>query len=149
MNRFLEYTTNHPVLVGAAALVAIVAIVVEIRQQARGSNLIGPSDAVRLVNSGALVLDVREAKDYEAGHIIDARHVPAAELASRADSLKKFKDKPVVIYCDGGFASAGAAKTLQSLGFGKVVTLRGGLQSWRQDNLPLVKGTVKKDGKST
>lgn len=148
MNRLLEYTTNHPVLAGAVALVAIVAIVVEIRQQARGSNVIAPSDAVRLVNGGALVLDVRDAKDYEAGHIIDSRHIPAAELANRADSLKKFKDRPVVVYCDGGFASATAAKTLQTLGFGKVVTLRGGLQSWRQDNLPLVKGAAKKEGKN-
>ena len=148
MNRFLEYTTHHPVLVAAAALAAIVAIVMEIRQQGRGSNVIAPSDAVRLVNSGALVVDVRDAKDYEAGHIIDSRHIPASELASRADSLKKFKEKPVLVYCDGGFASAAAAKSLRTLGFGKVVTLRGGLQSWRSDNLPLVKGAAKKEGKN-
>jgi rhodanese-related sulfurtransferase len=148
MNRFLEYTTHHPLLVGAAALLAIVAIVMEIRQQARGSNVVGPSDAVRLVNGGALVLDVRDAKDYEDGHIIDSRHIPSAELANRADTLKKYKDRPVVVYCDGGFASAAAAKILRTLGFGKVVTLRGGLQSWRQDNLPLVKGAAKKEGKN-
>ena len=148
MNRFLEYVTHHPLLAAAAALLTIVAIVMEIRQQARGSNVIGPADAVRLVNGGALVLDVRDAKEYEAGHIIDSRHIPSAELADRAESLKKYKDKPVVVYCDGGFASASAAKILQTLGFGKVVTLRGGLQAWRQDNLPLVKGPAKKEGKS-
>lgn len=147
MNRLIEYVTHHPLLAAAAALLAIVAIVMEIRQQARGSNVIGPADAVRLVNGGALILDVREAKDYEAGHIIDSRHIPSAELANRVDSLKKYKDKPVVVYCDGGFASAAAAKVLRALGFGKVVTLRGGLQAWRQDNLPLVKGTARKEGK--
>ena len=147
MNRFFEYTTNHPLLVAAAAILAVLAIVIEMRQRARGSNAVGTADAVRLANSGALLVDVRDAKDYEAGHIIEARHIPAAELASRAESLKKFKEKPVVVYCDGGFTSAAAARALRALGFNKVVTLSGGLQSWRQENLPLVKGAPKKDGK--
>jgi rhodanese-related sulfurtransferase len=147
MNRFLQYTTHHPFLVAAAAILAIVAIAMEIRQRLRGSDGVAPNDAVRFVNSGALVVDVRDAKDYEAGHIIDARHIPAADMAARADSLKKFKEKPVVVYCDNGSVSAAAANGLRSLGFVKVVTLRGGLQAWRQDNLPVVKG-ARKEGKN-
>ena len=58
--------------------------------------------------------------------------------------MKKYKDKPVVVYCENGFASATAARALNALGFTKVVTLRGGLQSWRQENLPLVKADGKK-----
>jgi rhodanese-related sulfurtransferase len=145
MNRLLEYTTNHPFLVAAAAILAVLAIVIEIRQRARGTSLVSPNDAIRLSNSGALMLDVREAGDYEAGHIIDARHIPAAQVPAQTDSLKKYREKPVVVYCDSGFASAGAARALRAAGFSKVVTLRGGLQNWRQENLPLVKG--KKDGK--
>ncbi len=147
MSRFLEYTTNHPFLIAAAAILAVLAIVIEIRERAKGSSLISPADAVRLTNSGALVLDVRDAAEYEAGHIIDARHVPAKEIADRADSLKKYKEKPVIVCCENGFASANAVKTLKSQGFNKVATLRGGLRTWRQDNLPLVKG--KKDGKQS
>lgn len=147
MNRFLEYITNHPLLVAAAAILAVLAIVIEMRQRSRGASAIGTADAVRLANTGALVLDVRDGADYEAGHIIEARHIPAAEIASRAESLKKFKEKPVIVYCDGGSASTGAAQQLRASGFTKVVTLSGGLNSWRQDNLPLVKGAAKKDGK--
>jgi rhodanese-related sulfurtransferase len=147
MNRFFEYTTNHPFLVAAAAILAVLAIVFEMRHRARGGNSIGTTDAVRLANSGALLVDVRDSKDYEAGHIIEARNIPAAEIASRAESLKKFKEKPVIVYCDGGSTSAGAARALRASGFNKVVTLSGGLQSWRQDNLPLVKGAARKDGK--
>lgn len=147
MNRFFEYTTNHPFLVAAAAILAVLAIVFEMRHRARGGSSIGTTDAVRLANSGALLVDVRDSKDYEAGHIIEARNIPAAEIASRVESLKKFKEKPVIVYCDGGFTSAGAARALRASGFNKVVTLSGGLQSWRQDNLPLVKGAAKKDGK--
>jgi rhodanese-related sulfurtransferase len=148
MNRFLEYITHHPLLVAAAAIVAVIAIVIEIRERARGSSDVSPGDAVRLLNGGAAVVDVRDAKDFEAGHIIDARSIPAAELANRADQLKKYKEKPVVVYCDTGFASAKAARALREQGFAKVVTLRGGLQGWRQDNLPIVKGPGKKEGKA-
>jgi rhodanese-related sulfurtransferase len=123
MNRFLEYTTNHPFLVAAAVILLALAVVIEIRQRGRGASAIAPNDAVR--------------------------SVPAGELSARADGLKKFKEKPVIVYCESGFASAAAARGLRALGFSKVVTLRGGLQSWRQENLPVVKGTAKKNGKQT
>lgn len=144
MSRFIEYATNHPFLVAAAVFLVVLTIVFEFRQRGRGSFAVAPSEAVGLVNAGALVVDVRDAKSYEAGHIIDARSIPTAEVAEKAESLKKFKEKPVVLYCDNGFASASAAKALKALGFTKVVSLRGGLQSWLQDNLPVVKGAPKK-----
>src|SRR5687767_4835797 len=114
MNRLIEYTTNHPFLVAAVAILFILTLVVEFRQRARGGTSIGPNDAIRLANSGAAVLDIRPTAEYQAGHIIDARNIPAAELASRGDSLKKYKDKPVVVYCDNGFASAAAARALRA-----------------------------------
>ena len=144
MNRFVEFSTNHPFLVAAAAILTVLVIVFEFRQRARGSFAIAPNDAVRLVNAGALVVDVRDAKAYEAGHIIDARSIPAGEVAQKAESLKKFKEKPVVVYCDSGTSSSAAAKALMAAGFTKVVSLRGGLQSWLQENLPVVKGAPKK-----
>jgi rhodanese-related sulfurtransferase len=147
MNRLFEYTTNHPFLVAAAAILAVLAIVIEIRQRARGSFVVAPADAIRLANSGALILDVRDSAAYEAGHIIEARHVPAAEIGQRAESFKKYKEKPVLVYCENGVASAGAARALRAGGFGKVVTLRGGLGDWRQENLPLVKPATRKSGK--
>ena len=147
MNRFFEYVVHHPFLVAAAAILAVLALVIEFRQRARGSNALAPADAVRLANAGALLIDVRDSKEYEAGHIIEARSLPAAELAAKAESLKKYKEKPVIVYCESGAASSTAVRTLRDAGFTKVVTLRGGLQSWRQENLPLVKGAARKDGK--
>jgi rhodanese-related sulfurtransferase len=144
MNRLLEYTVNHPFLVAAAAILFILTLVMELRQRGRGGSAVGPNDAIRLANTGAGILDVRSTEDYQAGHIIDARHVPVAELGSRAESLKKYKDKPLIVYCETGSASATAARALKEQGFTKVATLRGGLQGWRQENLPLVKGESKK-----
>jgi rhodanese-related sulfurtransferase len=148
MNRFFEYVVHHPFLVAAAAILAVLGLVFELRHRASGSNAVAPADAVRLANSGALLLDVRDSQEYEAGHIIEARSLPAAELGAKAETLlKKYKEKPVIVYCESGAASGAAARTLRAAGFSKVVTLRGGLQSWRQENLPLVKGAARKDGK--
>jgi rhodanese-related sulfurtransferase len=69
--------------------------------------------------------------------------VPSAELAQQADALKKWRERPVIAYCDTGTSAAAAAKTLTQLGFTQVFNLAGGLQQWRQDNLPLVKGNRK------
>jgi rhodanese-related sulfurtransferase len=146
MQRIVEYTTNHPLLIAATVVVAIATAVIELRQRSRGSANVSPNDVVQLTNrGGALLLDIRDQAQFESGHIIDSRHIPSGELATRADTLKKFKEKPVVVYCDNGFASAAAARILRGLGFTKVATLRGGIQSWKQENLPLVKGA--KDGK--
>jgi rhodanese-related sulfurtransferase len=149
MNRLFEYTSNHPLLAGAAAILAVLTIVIEMRERAKGSSLIAPTDAVRLLNSGAVVLDVRDLNEYDTGHIIDSRHIPAKEIGQRADTLKKYKEKPVLICCESGLASASVAKALRALGFNKVATLKGGLRSWRQENLPLVKtGSSKKEAKA-
>jgi rhodanese-related sulfurtransferase len=141
MQRIVEYTTNHPALVAATVIVAIVTAVIEMRQRARGSAMVSSNDVVQLTNrGGALLLDIRDQAQFESGHIVDSRHIPSAELTTRAETLKKYKEKPVVVYCDNGLASAAAARMLRGLGFSKVATLRGGLQSWKQENLPLVKG---------
>jgi rhodanese-related sulfurtransferase len=91
------------------------------------------------MNQGALVIDLRGKELYDAGHIGEARNVPVAELASQAESLKKWRDKNVITYCDSGVSGAGGARTLMKLGFTKVFNLQGGLNAWVKDNLPLAK----------
>jgi rhodanese-related sulfurtransferase len=139
MNRFFEFATAHPLLIAAIVVVALIAIALEIRHRATGSGSVGPTEAVLMANQGALMLDVRSDEQYADGHIIDARNLRGSDLESSADSLKKYKDKAVVVYCDTGATSAAAARVLKSKGFTKVVNLRGGLQAWKQENLPLVR----------
>lgn len=145
MNRFLEFIQRHPLLASGAVLLVIAALVVEFRYRRGAAVAVGPSDAVRLINSGALVVDVRAADAHAAGHIIDARHIPQAELAAQADSLKKYREKPVLLYCDTGATSGAAAATLKALGFTKVVNLRGGLAAWKTENMPIVTASAGKN----
>ena len=153
MNQLLEYAQEHYLLLSSAVVMALFASALEMRHRMSGGAGISPNEAVGLLNQGGvLLLDVRSAADYDAGHITDARSAPEGQLQGKlADTVKKFREKPVLVYCENGSASANTAQQLRSQGFTKVVTLRGGLQSWRQENMPLVKSSSlvkRKDGKA-
>jgi rhodanese-related sulfurtransferase len=143
MQRLLEYIAHHPYLAGAAVIAAIAVLVAEIRERLSGFAALSAMQAVRLMNQGALVLDLRPKESYEAGHIAEARNIPAAELAGSADTLKKWRERAVITYDDSGVSGANAARTLTKLGFTKVFNLDGGLNAWIKDNLPLARESSK------
>ena len=77
-----------------------------------------------------------------------------ADLAQAGETLKRFKDKVVITCCESGMPVRRPRRArLQRAGFTKVVNLRGGLQAWRAENLPLVKkdqgGKAKPGGQLT
>lgn len=88
----------------------------------------------------ALVLDVRDRKEFQAGHIVDAVNIPQSSLESRLDELKKHKDRPVVVVCRIGQNAGAAGTLLRKSGFEQVSRLSGGMTEWRNQNLPVVKG---------
>ena len=140
MERLLEYAIRHPILAGATLVLALAALAYEISRARGGGQAVGPLDAVRLLNQGALMVDVRTRAEFESGHVIDARHLPQEQVAQAAESLKKFREKILIACCESGMRSGAATRVLKNPGFTKVVNLRGGLQAWRAENLPLVKG---------
>lgn len=142
MERVLQYISNHPLLSAATVLVAAIAIAFELRIRGRTVMALAPAQAVRLINDGAVVIDLRAAEAFATGHIIGARNIPAAQFADAVASLTKFRDKPVVL-CGDTSSGAVALKQLQAQGFLKAAELRGGVEGWKQDNLPLVKETSK------
>lgn len=143
MDKLLEYIARHPLLVGGTAALAAAVLVYELSRAKSSGQAVGPLDAVRLLNQGALLLDVRSKGEFDSGHVIDARHVPQEDLAASGESLKKYREKVIVTCCETGARSSAAARVLKAQGYTKVVNLRGGLAAWRGENLPLVKS----DGK--
>ena len=139
MQRLLEFIAHHPYLAIGAVLSGAAVIFYEIRERVQSFAALSAMQAVRLMNQGALVIDLRAKELYDAGHIGDARNVPVADLESQADSLKKWREKAVITYCDTGTNGASGARTLMKLGFTKVFNLHGGLNAWVKDNLPLAK----------
>jgi rhodanese-related sulfurtransferase len=139
MQRLFEFITHHPYLASGAVLAAIALAVYEVQARLQAFAALSAMQAVRLMNQGALILDLRNKDSFDAGHIGDARNLPVAELESQAESLKRWRDKNVITYDDSGSGGAGAARTLTKLGFTKVFSLEGGLNAWVKDNLPLTK----------
>jgi rhodanese-related sulfurtransferase len=139
MQQLFEFVGHHSYLASGAVLLALAVAVYEIMARVQAFAALSAMEAVRLMNQGALVLDLRTKQSFDAGHIGDARNVPAADLESQADSLKKWRDRNVITYDDSGNGGAGAARALTKLGFTKVFNLEGGLNAWVKDNLPLTK----------
>jgi len=136
MVQFLEFIGNHWILSGIW-LVLILAVVFQLKSSA--SKSVGPQQAVMLINrSNAVVVDVREKKEFESGHIVDAINIPLSKLDQRMAELQKHKDKPVVVVCKTGQQSSDACKTLTTDGFAQVVKLGGGITEWKAQSLPLI-----------
>lgn len=140
MERLFEYANHHPWLAGALVLVSILVIVYEMRVQSETKASVSPQDMVRLMNQGALLIDLRPLEQYSAGHVGGARQMSGEQILKAADTLKKYKEKAVVVYDDTGSLSASAARQLAAQGFTKAFNLRGGLAAWRGENLPLTRG---------
>jgi rhodanese-related sulfurtransferase len=103
-------------------------------------NEIGTLEATRLMNQGTtLILDVRDDKEYAAGHLPRARHVPLKELDAKLGELGKFKEKPVIVTCRTGPRASAACRVLKRAGFSNVFVLKGGVTAWQQASLPLEK----------
>jgi len=139
MPRLLEYLSHHPLLAALAIAAALAVLVYEWRHRMHSLAALGPQEVVRLMNQGAAVIDVRSAEEYLQGHIRGARHIPVADIGSAAESLKRYKDKPVVVCCERGARAAAALRSLQDQGFRQVVNLRGGMQAWRAEHLPVAR----------
>jgi molybdopterin/thiamine biosynthesis adenylyltransferase/rhodanese-related sulfurtransferase len=83
---------------------------------------------------GAILLDVREADEFEQGAVPGSVFIPRGHLESQVENKLSDKSAPVVIMCAGGVRSAFAAKTLQELGYSDVVSMAGGFNRWKDED---------------
>ena len=102
---------------------------------------VGPTDAQDLLRSGALLVDVREQREWDAGHAPKAKHHPLRGLHSSSDRLPR--ERTIVVVCRSGNRSARATKVLTKAGF-DAVNLTGGMSAWKAAGLPLVNSRGKK-----
>lgn len=140
MQQIIEFSGNHPYLVGLAVVLTMVLIANEFRLFSRKGIDVSPSQTVALMNNGAKVVDIRSVERFRAGHIISALHIAFDDLeAKAAKSLRAHKDKFIIVYDDNGMQGVRASTLLRGLDY-KAVNLKGGLTAWTSDNLPLEQG---------
>jgi rhodanese-related sulfurtransferase len=137
MDRLLEFAMAHPVLVGSFMLLLTALLALENR---RSGKSVTSQQLTNLVNAaGAVVVDVRDAKEFRDGHITDSRNIPYSQLQDKISELSTFKDKPVILVCKMGQHAGAAGRMLTKAGFTDVRRLSGGIATWTADRLPLVK----------
>ncbi|NND64604.1 MAG: rhodanese-like domain-containing protein [Gammaproteobacteria bacterium] len=149
MEQLIEFTANHPILVGAAIALTIAVLVFELRQLGDGTTGLLPNDAVQLINAGAPIFDLRAGDAFSSGHIVGAKHWPTENIEEQLPKLqKKYKDKPFLMCDDRGEIASRIIQRLRRNGLSQSFHLRGGMQAWLQDNLPVAKqnNTVAKSG---
>ena len=137
---FLQKTPMNIVLFGTVLVSGGLIIWPLIARVTRPGQEVESTQAVQLINRrDAVVVDVRPAADYKAGHITNARHIPEGDLDARMKELEKLKTRPIIVSCARGNRSAAVAAKLRKLGFQEVLSLRGGIAAWQQASLPVEK----------
>lgn len=144
----LALARNPQVLVAALAVVLAVALhseqTLQSGQPARSEQAgrikfnavdVSVPDVIALIESGALVIDVRGTPTT---HLPGALLIPLEVLAARLESMQVAKTQPIVVYCgNGSRLGPEAAHVLTQAGFTHVVNLEPGIEGWRAAGLPV------------
>jgi rhodanese-related sulfurtransferase len=139
INQLVEFIGNHTLLVLALVGITIMLIAGEVQQRIGGVKNVGPVDATRMLNhDNAVMIDMRNLKEYKSGHIVNAVHLPECN-DNTLGKLEKFRKQPLIVYCRSGQRSNGICSKLRKHGFEPVYNLKGGVLAWQNANLPLSK----------
>ncbi|MDB5818544.1 MAG: sulfurtransferase [Rhizobacter sp.] len=100
---------------------------------------VSPAQAVNMINrERAVVVDISDAPEFAAGHVVNAKNLPLATLET-AKGLPSNKALPIVVVCASGARAPKAVAILVKLGYANARAMSGGLAAWRGANLPVEK----------
>ena len=103
----------------------------------KGGTKISPQNLVVLSNNEtAFIVDLRDSEQFQNGHITGSINIPFLNLSNRTNEIPQ--DKSVILVCEMGNVSPNAGELLKKEGFKELLILKGGINEWRIQNLPLV-----------
>lgn len=142
LERLPEFVQNNIVLVMILAALVLWLIAHEWAQFTRKYKALSPAQLTQLINrENAHVFDVSPHADFERGHIIGSRNILMSQFGPEQKDVAKAKDQPIALVCRSGQSAAIAAEKLTKAGFTNVSVLEGGMMSWTQADLPVVRGS--------
>ena len=95
----------------------------------------GEVEQLRTGDAPPVLIDVREASEWEQGHIPGASHISKSYIEQQIEAAAPDREQPVVLYCAGGVRSLFAAQTLQEMGYTNVASMSRGFQGWKSEGL--------------
>ncbi|HZW01939.1 MAG TPA: molybdopterin-synthase adenylyltransferase MoeB [Candidatus Deferrimicrobium sp.] len=106
----------------------------DLLREARASvREVTPAETELAARGGAVIVDVREASEWEQGYIPGARHVSKSYIEQDIEGITPNRDAPVILYCAGGIRSLFAAQTLIAMGYRDVASMSGGFGAWKSE----------------
>ncbi len=106
----------------------------------QGIKEVGTVEALQLINhKDAIIVDVREEKEFTNGHLLNAKLIPLGTLKGRVGELEKYREHPILTVCRSGQRSRIAAAQLKNRGFTQAYSLVGGIVAWQKADLPVEK----------
>ena len=137
---FLQKDPFNMMLFGGAVATGAMLLWPLLVKPFRAGREVSVFEAVQLINrQDAVVIDVRDTGEYEAGHLASSKHVVEKQLTERLQDLEKFKGRPMIVVCQSGMRSSTAVQVLRRSGFDQAVNMRGGIGAWQQAGMPLEK----------
>jgi len=96
--------------------------------------------AVHIINrERGVLVDLREAEEFAAGHPVGARNVPLDQLEAKLAGAVKNKTVPLLLICASGSRAQRAVAAAKKLGYEQAQAVAGGLKAWKEANLPVEK----------
>ena len=137
MNQQLtQFIANHWVLFTAFALIIFLISLNELTSQLFSTKQLSTTEAIELINyQNAIVIDLRDKKLFDLGHVLNSISVPDADPSH----LKRYSNDNVILLCADGVSSAKLMAQLHQQGLKSLVSLSGGINAWQAAKLPLVK----------
>jgi phage shock protein E len=123
--------------IAAFGLAIVIATIGCAESEPRSVGTISSQALLSGTREGALILDVRTAGEYEAGHVPGAINIPHDQLETRLAEINADPNRPVVVYCQSGRRAEMATSVLSEHGFSQVLHLEGDMSQWRADGLAI------------
>ena len=125
-------------MVGGFVAVLGFLIWTEVMRKVQGLTELTPTEAVSWINDpDAVIIDISPVGEFNKGHIVNARNLPASRLSNPDAEIQKLKDNKLLVVCKSGQTAISAAGHLRKMGAGNVAVLKGGMAQWRGDQFPV------------
>ena len=139
MQELLDFISRNPMMSGLWVVLLVALIITYVRSAMSPIKSLQPQEATVWVNRGdGIFVDIRNQDEFKKGHIHGSTHLSMDKIKQKSlTSIEKFKGAPIVLVCATGMTAKAAASQLTAEGFKQVAVLQGGMNTWRNEKLPV------------
>lgn len=94
-------------------------------------------EVVLTKNKSYLIIDVRDESEFMKGHVQNALHLSRGTIEVKIEKIIPEQGQKILLYCGGGYRSILAAESLGKMGYVNVMSVKGGMRAWNQNDYKL------------